>query len=175
MSEYNLQQIQEPIEDFCMTNITPTTESVTPATEITWSINRTPDFRIIESVNTVNEERNENINSEVIDYAHNFRYFNQPLPEAVTFNNSKKNIQIKLSELEISEEDKNCCICMEIREKVEICSLNCNHKFCGFCLESCFKKSELNCSLCRGNVTVITTQKTDFKNRFQKCCILYSF
>ena len=171
MSQYNLQQIQEPIYDFCMTNITPPTEPLTPTTEITWSIDITPDFRIIESVNPVNEEKNENINSEVIDYENNFRYFNQPLPEAIPFHNSKKNIQIKLSELEISEEDKNCCICMEIRDKVEICCLNCNHKFCGFCLESCLKNSEFNCSLCRGNVTVITTQKTDLQNRFYKYCL----
>ena len=169
MSQYNLQQIQEPIEDFCMTNITPRTEPVTPTTEITWTIDRTPDFRMTESVNPVNEDIHIIITTP--DVEPTFRYFNQPLPDAIPFHNSKKNIQIKLSELEISEEDTTCCICMEIREKIEICSLNCSHKFCGFCLESCLKKPEFNCSLCRGNVRVITTQKTDFKNRFYKYCL----
>lgn len=134
--------------------------------EITWTIDRTPDLTY--SPTGIDEPI---IIYDDFEHINNFRYFNQPLPEAIPYNFSKKNIQIQISNLEISEEDKNCCICMEIRDEKDICSLNCNHKFCGLCIEICIKKSEFNCSLCRGNVTNITTQNNEIKEKLNKYCI----
>lgn len=139
--------------------------------EITWTIDRTPDLTYspigIEEPATIYDTENLNNYYE----SNNFRYFNQQLPEAIPYNFSKKNIQIQLSGLEISEEDKNCCICMETRDEKDICSYNCGHKFCGFCIEICLKKPYLNCSLCRGNVTNIITQNNEIKEKLNKYCI----
>ena len=65
--------------------------------EITWTIDRRPDFNLLNTYylhDTTREYEDINIIQNVVDYYSNFRYFNQPLPEATPYNFSKKNIQI---------------------------------------------------------------------------------
>ena len=68
--------------------------------------------------------------------------------------------------LEISEEQQNCCICMEIKEKEDICLVNCGHSFCGECIKNTYNKNRnFGCPLCRESVFVITTQKPEIKEQ----------
>lgn len=93
------------------------------------------------------------------------------LSPRINYTNIKQNINIICQQLEITDEDQDCCICMETREKFEICSLNCGHKFCATCIESCIKKpTNYTCSLCRQNVTVITANINDIKEKLEQYC-----
>jgi len=75
--------------------------------------------------------------------------------------------------LEVKDEEKNCCICFEHKEKSEICKLICNHSFCGDCLDNTietFKSRNLVscCPLCRDKISIITVQTDVNKELFSK-------
>ena len=76
-----------------------------------------------------------------------------------------RDITVICDPLQISEEQQNCCICMETRENEEICMINCGHSFCGECIKNTFDKNRdhLGCPLCRETVFAITTQKLEIK------------
>jgi hypothetical protein len=61
------------------------------------------------------------------------------------------------NEFELSEEDKNCCICMTDKNNEQICSLNCSHTFCVECIDILLKTKH-NCPLFRTVITQIQTQ-----------------
>jgi len=131
-------------------------EAQTASSEITWFIDRTPDYNYM---NNIHNYANHYINN----------YIN--IEPTIRFEETK-NIIVICQILEISDEEQNCCICMEMREKNEICSLNCNHKFCEICVENCVKRDgKYNCSLCRESVTIITTQKNDFQEKISEYII----
>jgi hypothetical protein len=97
---------------------------------------------------------NVNNTDNIIDYIN--------IHPTIRFQELKQNIDIIYKTLLISDEESICCICMEKREKNEICSLNCHHTFCGYCIENCLKMKELYvCSLCREEVIVIICQKLE--------------
>jgi len=71
----------------------------------------------------------------------------------------KQYIDIVCNKIEINEEDVNCCICMETREKESICSFNCQHTFCALCIKDILKTlKNICCPLCRATIENITTQ-----------------
>jgi hypothetical protein len=77
----------------------------------------------------------------------------------------KKKITVIKENIEISNEEQDCCICMETRDKLDICSLNCNHKFCSICIKKCIKTQIIyNCSLCVQPVQTIKVQKVELMN-----------
>lgn len=83
-------------------------------------------------------------------------------------------LDISLQSLEINEESQNCCICMEYRDKDDICELNCKHKFCWICIKSIISKKNsriLNCPLCRDDIKNIITQKIEIQNKLYECSI----
>jgi hypothetical protein len=69
-------------------------------------------------------------------------------------------IETQIQELNISEEDRNCCICMETKDKIEICQINCGHKFCGECISHHIERIHTNsvCPLCRTDIKILTRQ-----------------
>jgi hypothetical protein len=141
-----------------MSNIPSETEIIYSDGEITWYIDRNPDYSILNELNNINNENTYN------------NYINNIQP-TIPFGEYKHNIIIICEYMEISNEDQNCCICMETREKNEICSLNCRHRFCEICVESCIKKKSLyTCSLCREPVEIISVQKTEIKEKLDQFC-----
>jgi hypothetical protein len=81
-------------------------------------------------------------------------------------------ISIILQPLCISEEQQNCVICIEKREKDEICSFNCKHTFCKICIESMILKNiNISCPLCRIKVLFICTQKEEIQQIFNEICL----
>ena len=88
---------------------------------------------------------------------------------------SKINIDIIciiLQPLYISEEQQTCVICMEIKEKDEICSFDCMHTFCKICIEKLILKNiNIYCPLCRKKVDVICTQKEEIQQIFNEICL----
>jgi len=84
----------------------------------------------------------------------------------------KHSIYITYDNFEISEEQQNCCVCMETREKEDICSLDCEHSFCQMCIKTILKKHQpLHCPLCRNLVTLIFTQKIEIEAELNEYCI----
>lgn len=77
-------------------------------------------------------------------------------------------IQIEVQEFPLSEEDCNCCVCMETRENQQICQLNCQHKFCSECTLTHFRRhgQRTSCPLCRTPVTNISVQTEDIRETF---------
>lgn len=73
-------------------------------------------------------------------------------------------INITVEEFLVSDEDRNCCICMEQRECQEICRLNCEHLFCTQCINSNLSRNT-SCPLCRVSITNIQTQNNNARNQ----------
>ena len=76
-------------------------------------------------------------------------------PDRPTLPNN--DIQFVIDEtLVITEEELHCCICLEDKERINICSLNCGHTFCETCVNKCINlPQQYNCSLCREKVTIV--------------------
>ena len=136
----------------------------TEVEEITWTIDRTGDRNMLNLIN-LNSYDNSTIYTNVYLRAHSPVYIDAT--PTIPFLKEKL-ITISCEELEISYEDQNCCICMEQREKNDICELNCHHKFCGFCVENCIKRPDTyNCSLCRERVVKIISQNIEIKEKLE--------
>jgi hypothetical protein len=113
--------------------------------DVDWYIDRTPEI---------------DINNHGYNY---FRTIINILEPTILFLNE---MTVICEPLEISEKQQDCCICMEIREKDEICLVNCGHSFCGECIKNTYNKNRnLGCPLCRESIFVITTQKTEIKEQ----------
>jgi hypothetical protein len=127
--------------------------------QVGWIIDRTPDHNIINSIQIT-----EALNNGTIQYQPNDDEFIPFDPEP----KPSPNIQIKINEFPVSEEDKNCCVCMELKETSQICNLNCNHKFCGQCISTHIKRNiqEPCCPLCRNNITNISVQNDNIRQIF---------
>lgn len=63
--------------------------------------------------------------------------------------------------MQISLEHRECCICMQEKEKSDICCLDCKHTFCVFCIKNMmeilnkYRKDIILCPLCRGKIEEI--------------------
>ena len=77
-------------------------------------------------------------------------------------------IRIDVQEFPVSQEDINCCICMESRENQQICQLNCLHKFCSECTLSHIQRNgqRTSCPLCRTPVTNISVKTQEIRETF---------
>jgi len=118
--------------------------------EFTWNIDRTPDYDILFSTTIL------------IDIVHD-------LKPTISFS---KPINIIIQELSVTEEEHTCCVCMDKREKFEICNLDCNHKFCYKCIQRLLIKNiYMCCPLCRNYVKNITTQTIQIQEIFNEICM----
>ena len=134
--------------------------------EITWVIDRTPNYNYSFD-NTYDYIIYTNVNN---SQNNTIEYIN--IQPTIRFDEPRQNINIVYKSLQITDQETNCCICMETREKNEICLLNCNHKFCGYCVENCIKiKEKYNCSLCREVVNTIITQKLQIQEKLYEYII----
>jgi hypothetical protein len=138
--------------------------------EISWEIDRVGD---IDLFNSLEFNRNEEFdfqfiraNEELTNGNIHFITYNE---DFIPFNSDPISIiEINISEFNISDDDINCCVCIETKEKSQICLLNCNHKFCGECISSHIKRKILEpiCPLCRTNITHISVQNLEIYQKF---------
>ena len=126
---------------------------------INWVIDRTPQnpslFNNIIYFNNTNEYNNPNDNIANDDF---IPFEPEPHNEVV----------IEVQEFCISEEDCNCCVCMEMHENDTICQFNCLHKFCTECASIHYRgnRQHFSCPLCRTSVTNIYLQTEDAHQKF---------
>jgi len=168
--------------------LVPPSRSVSPASVTSiesfnnesWFFDRTPDYDYARNI----------VNNDIIDYTYYNNYNNYinmiyneinngiiPIPNMRNQSEQqfKFNIGIAFQTLEISEEMQNCCICLEKRQKDEICELNCNHNFCGFCVKDILSKNNNirrpNSPVYRENIKNIKTKKKEIQNTLDEYCI----
>lgn len=110
---------------------------------------------------TFNEIDNLSSQNETIQHT-NEEYipFNNPFITTILRNDEDLRYNIIIENFEISDEDRNCCICFEIKEAERICKLNCAHTFCINCMNQHLQRNEI-CPLCRTNITSIQVQNNN--------------
>ena len=133
---------------------------ITPESEIGWFIDRSP-----RSVLEINNYIYYN-NLQTIIYNELPIIYNdfQPVPRA-------HRVEIQVVELEITEEQQECCICMDQKENIDICCLQCPHSFCGDCLTTTLKSyNEAKCPLCRETIQTIRVQTEENRVKISEHC-----
>ena len=73
-------------------------------------------------------------------------------------------IHVDINNLSVSEEDRQCCICMEQRQTEDICRLNCQHSFCVQCINQHLQTNH-SCPICRARVTNVSVQNNNARDR----------
>lgn len=140
--------------------------------EITWVFDREPD-RTVMNMLTSNDNNFDVIYNEYYNYIINNYNINVDLVPDINGTEimPKKNICVACEPLEISEEESSCFLCMETREKNEICKFGCGHYSCSTCTENCMKKyREFNCPFCREHVVSVTVQTAEIKDTLNQFC-----
>lgn len=150
---------------------------------VEWSIDRTPStFHI--AVYSDNNVYLPSRDSEVEDTFHlhyteltRIRTFNHTIEFPTRFDDfipfeplRWDPIKTTIKEFSVSEEEKNCCICYEIREISDVSQINCSHKFCGTCIIEHISRN-YNCPccpLCRVKITHIIFQHQKYQDKFIK-------
>jgi hypothetical protein len=135
---------------------------------ITWSIDRTPDFNIITYINTYFNESSyqDDINPLPTNFdvsQDNSNTSDDFIPFNLSSIQIPHDITISVLEFLVSDEDRNCCICMELRDSEEICRLNCHHLYCVQCINQHLERNTC-CPVCRTNITNILTQNNNARN-----------
>jgi hypothetical protein len=104
------------------------------AVEVSWVIDTTPDYSLINNLIEANIE-----------------YFND-------------NISIIEEQFVVSDDDcSDCAICMESREDDKFCQLNCQHCFSAVCIQTILHLPRtFHCPLCREKVDTIKVVNTDY-------------
>lgn len=112
--------------------------------EIVWSIDKTPDYNLLNNIRINNNE------------------------DFIPFIKESIQYETHIEMINITEEEKNCCICLEKKESKDICQINCGHKFCAKCTIKYISKKNSNncCPLCRETITHITFQDEKYKHIF---------
>lgn len=148
---------------------------------VNWVIDRNPDYNILNNINIgdgigvnnnyfslININHNYNnhftyVINNIIDTAANQLYETE---DFIPFTPSIQPVEINfvLETLTIlSNDDLNCCVCMETKENPQICQLNCQHKFCSECIFRHINRNRnyTECPLCRTQITSVTVQTND--------------
>jgi len=152
-----------------------------PQEPISWVIDRIGDRSIIDNWNsTINIINDTNSFNNFIEmdatYPTNNNFINNQIidwPPSISFTRSKPSELVLDEAIQFSEEQCECCICMDQKEEENICQLNCGHSFCVSCIDTSLKtfrdrNQDVICALCRGEVKKITFKKQENKDKIQE-------
>jgi len=140
---------------------------------IEWFIDTTPDYNLTDNIQFIRRNYGESnqfvyLTESTMNNSIQFSMENDFIPF-----NSKNfkhiSIETEVCEIPISEEERNCCICYEIKEHEDICNINCGHKFCGTCIIDHISINHTNpcCPLCREKIKHITFQREYYQADFE--------
>jgi hypothetical protein len=136
---------------------------------VSWFIDYTADYDFHQTI--------QNIPSfSVIDYladytlnirgqADDFYYYYDPNSAGRNRLNTSS-VNVIVNEFYLSEEDRNCCVCMDKKDIDHICKLNCFHVFCVECINTCLERKQ-TCPLCRSYITQIQTQTIEARDKIK--------
>lgn len=151
-------------------------ETATSPTSVLWFYDRIGDPNIIEH-NTIEYTIDGMVNHDFTEEINSNEYIDQNYIDNLTRRFQTQSIinvvvPVEVDEnMVVPEEQRDCCICMETKEKSEICRINCAHTFCIDCcggtMLSKFRRQEmLTCPLCREIVTSVCVKNIENKNKF---------
>jgi hypothetical protein len=130
--------------------------------EIEWFIDTEPDIDMairLADIQVANSGNNS-------DFEQNALMLSGLVPQTLQFEvnyfiHENLGIKTEFKEIHISEEEKDCVICFEKKEKTDISQINCGHKFCVDCVihHIHVNKKKSCCPLCRANIVRITFPK----------------
>ncbi len=128
---------------------------------VSWSIDVTPDY----TLNNI-EDSTDYVEATdfLVDYDYNYHYDFIPFNSQNPNNVNNTSINFIISEFHLSEESKNCCICMEDKKDTQFCNLNCLHNFCIECINSHLNTNHC-CPLCRTYIYQIQTQTIEARQQ----------
>jgi hypothetical protein len=138
---------------------------------IEWIIDTTPDYNLTNThfIRPIYQVSNENSITNNMDFTAEDDYI--PF-ESQTF--KRVSIETEVRDIIVSEEEKKCCICYEIKQKEDISQINCGHKFCGhkFCGTCIIDHISINyknpcCPLCRAKICHVTFQRDFYQHDFK--------
>jgi hypothetical protein len=132
---------------------------------VEWFIDTRPDYNL-------NNNTDSNEDPYLTDSIMNNIIQSSMEDEFIPFNSKNfKHISIdaQVCVIPISEEERNCCICYEMKEPEEISQINCGHKFCGTCIIDHISINHINpcCPLCREKINHITFQREYYQADFE--------
>ena len=130
---------------------------------ILWFIDRVGDQQLINYYNIISNNIISNNIISNIDYT----------LATTSLIRSKPSELILDEHIKFSEEQCECCICIDNKEAENICQFNCGHTFCVICIDTSLKtfrdrNQDVICSLCRANVKKITFKKQENRDKIQK-------
>ena len=138
-------------------------EIINDDTYFTWTVDRTPDYNLY-NLNNIDNQINE-VNYRDLSSYNNSIIHNaiESYDDFISFDSIREILQINFRLNTItasSDNDLNCCVCMETKQNTQICQLNCSHKFCTNCITTLIVKNRntSTCPLCRSVITNITVQ-----------------
>ena len=153
-----------------------------------WFIDRLPDYNLynfnnLNNINILNSPRSVAINPTyfIIDngYTINNTIINNiinPTEDFIPIGLSTERrhpITVTVTEIDITEEQQDCCICMDKKEKMDICCLQCPHSFCGECVKNTLKSyDEAKCPMCREKITSISVQMEENRVKISEYCLI---
>jgi hypothetical protein len=138
---------------------------------ITWFIDRLGDRNVnLYSINSVahiaivDYLQNQNSNNLIInDLIINDMAFNYDVSPTIPFAPLVEVLVV--TDMAMTEEEKDCCVCQEERANNDICRLNCAHTFCSGCVKNVMDRQK-KCPLCRAEITQICVQTQDNREKF---------
>lgn len=139
---------------------------------VSWFIDREPDYNLI-NFNNFN-----NFNIIIPNSPRSITLFPSYFNGDIGYNTRSQSLRrhpitVTVTELEITEEQRECCICMNQKEKTDICSLQCSHTFCGECVKNTLKSyNEANCPLCRELILSVRVQTQENREKISEHCII---
>lgn len=138
---------------------------------ITWFFDRTGDPSILENYISNLTNRFQRNNDEYIENILSSVARNLDTDFSQNIIKQKINIIVDKN-LEISEEQSECCICMEKKNKKYICKLNCSHTFCITCCDNIiqtkikYRQNHVLCPLCRIEIIYVYVEHEENKLNF---------
>jgi len=94
----------------------------------------------------------------------NLNYIYNDLEPSIPFVDHSAEVVV-VADMEISEEEKDCCVCMEDRVKTDICRISCDHTFCSGCVKNVMCRQK-KCPLCRAKISKICVQTEENRVKF---------
>ena len=106
------------------------------------------------------EKQTENIDKLSKQYSHFYQRYNKKL-EHLNNEYKQKLEQGKEHLLEVSEENRQCCICWDKMCCEDAKPLSCGHEYHENCINEWLKTGETTCPYCRADCTI---ERCKFKN-----------
>ena len=108
---------------------------------------------------------------DLMNYVTLFEYIERINMHNLSIRNLNRKFNIKTNIVECNQNNEcECNICYDNKEKKNFVKLNCGHEFCKDCIKQSFKNTSTkypNCAFCRGEIKNIELSSKEILNEFE--------